>query len=222
MSLIEHADGRVLDHIGWGVPDVASGVETLAARTGVDTIQQPPPDPSLPFSNAVLRLTNGSKFVEVIGPNPKFAGDHPFGEMLAGLSHPRLLFWYVAVESLDAFEREIEQVNYELASIEHVKPERDELSEYKRGVIDSHFPLTMPTIIEWTDQSARSTATDATAPRCSIQDFRVEHPAANALRTCFADCGIDQAVVDGQDPALEVTLDTPEGTVTLSGSGRPW
>lgn len=76
MSLIEHADGRVLDHIGWGVPDVASGVETLAARTGVDTIQQPPPDSSLPFSNAVLRLTNGSKFVEVIGPNPEAAGDH--------------------------------------------------------------------------------------------------------------------------------------------------
>jgi hypothetical protein len=221
-SVIHRPDGSVLDHVGWGVPDTKTGIETLTDLTGDDSIQRPTPDPSLYFSNGILRLDTGMRFVEVIGPNPEYEGEHPFGEFLAGLSQPRLLFWYVAVERIEAFAEEIEQVDHELASVEHVVPERDEKPEYKRGIIESRFPLTMPNVIEWADQEDRSISPEEAEQRCSVQEFQIKHPEAKPLQACFTDLGIEQPVVGGQEPALELTLETPQGSVTLSGQGHPW
>lgn len=221
-SIIKHLDGSVLDHIGWGVPNVEIGIETLAELTGDDFIQQPRPDPTMYFSNGILRLGGDARFVEVIGPNPEYDGTHPFGEFLTGLSEPRLLFWYVAVESLDAFTAEIEQVGHEFASIEHVVPERAGMPEYRRGVVESDFPMTMPNIIEWIDQRDTSEPNDEAERLSSVQEFRIEHQEYETLRECFAELGIEQAVEHGHEPALELTLETPRGVVTLSGRDHPW
>lgn len=220
-EILKQPNGSVLDHVGWGTPDVETGVETLFELTGDETIERSPPDPALYFSNATLRLDTGSQFIEIIGPNPESNENHPFAEFLASLSQPQILFWYVAVESLDAFEQSLEGVGYEFASTEHVTTEREDTPEYRRGVIDSTFPLTMPNVIEWVDHEQRDRVSDEpeTNRPSSLRDFQVNHPKATELEKSFRELGIEQTVGISSEPALEAILATPHGSVTLSGTG---
>jgi hypothetical protein len=213
--IIRQHNGSVLDHIGWGVPNFAAGVEALAAMTGVrPVLLYEPEGDERPFRNAVLHL-GGAQHLEVIGPSPDYAGElKGIGAFTASLPAPALIYWYVGSGDLDAVAAQARAAGYNFQMFDDIPGDG---SNFRRGAIGGyqHLPA-VPLVVEW----HRETQPDGRwradlGASCALVEFRVEHPEPEGVRAMYAALGIDQAVEWGTRPRLSLTLDTPKGRVRL-------
>ncbi|MGX7681605.1 VOC family protein [Jatrophihabitans sp. DSM 45814] len=107
---------RDLDHLVYGVPDLADGVSAFSALTGVE------PMPGgrhlgLGTANYLVGLTDGSStvgYLELIGPDPASpAPDRPRPFGVDDLSSPRLLTWCLRPADLTATIDAAKQAGYD-------------------------------------------------------------------------------------------------------------
>lgn len=222
MGLITFTNGSMLDHIAWAVPDVVTGCRELADLTDVEPFLSPEPEPGQWYWSGGLPLGNG-QLLEIIGPAPAFQGFHPLRAMMAGLATPRLLFWYVGTDDIDAFVAHaagVGVVSTPIEANEHA-PESG-LSSYRRAILlgpSGGFDPVMPSVIQWTRRRPEFDASGASEVMLDV--FELEHPAAAAMQSLFDKLGIDQHVSPGAEPVLRLKLNTLNGPVTLDGRGNP-
>ncbi|MEM9474877.1 MAG: VOC family protein [Pseudomonadota bacterium] len=207
--------GFQVDHIGLAVPDTRQGVEWMAAETDA-RVHLKEALPSNWFWSGVLPI-GGQSFLEVIGPNPNWPKFHPLRAFLSELTGPTLMFWYVSVDSLDAFTALAKSYNLPMrkdedANLDNANPGR---SAYRRGHLGPGFITERPNVIEW----VRHVQLEGDpAPQCRLTGFELAHPDATQINASFEKLGIDVHVFTGPS-RIKVTLDTPNGPWSLENPG---
>jgi hypothetical protein len=217
MSVVTFANGSVLDHIAWAVPDTVAGCEQLATMLGVEpTVLET--EPGQWYRSGSVTIGHGQA-LEILGPAPDYPHFHPLRALLSTLSEPRLLFWYVGTNDMDAFAAAAEAAGRPLAMADSVTSDDPSASTYRRAMIGQGFDPAVPSVIQWIRR--RQGQHDTTGGACTIEVFDVFHPAAAALQSVFDGLGIAQRVQPGDQPGLRLTLGCPRGTVVLEGFGNP-
>jgi hypothetical protein len=217
MGVIRFPNGTVVDHIAWSVPDTAAGCAELAELTGVTPYLMPEAEPGAYYWSGGLNLGDG-QLLEIVGPNPAFEGFHPLGALLKSIAQPRLLFWYVCTDDMQAYGRQAASAGRPLTTVESVEPEDPDYSSYERASLSGPIDPVVPNVIRWIRRRAefRGPSTGVT-----LQALRLGHPENDSISMLFAALGIDQAVTPAEQSTLELDLDTPRGVVTLRGEGNP-
>lgn len=205
-----------VDHLVYGVPDLAAGIDDVERLAGVRAAHGGP-HPGRGTHNALLSLGTGT-YLEIIAPDPDQPhprAPRPFG--LDTLHEPRLVTW--AVRSHD-IERQVEAAR---------------AAGYDPGIIapmsrrppggdgELHWRLTarptpagdgvVPFLIQWEPGRHPSAGAPTGA---GLIDLEAEHPHADEVRAMLDALGISIPVTEAARPALLATIECPNGTVVLT------
>ncbi|MEM9261946.1 MAG: VOC family protein [Pseudomonadota bacterium] len=210
--ILRRGHGFQLDHIGLAVPDTAKGVAFVEEKTGA-TPHLGPPQPGNFYWSGALSIGKES-YLEIIGPNPDHRGVHPFKSVMAGLSEPTLMFWYVATDDFEAFAKKVENASARLQQIVRVDAQDDQGADYTRAIIGPGFLSQRPSVIEWRRRSIRSPVDI----RCTLKSFSLSLRRPKELNSLFAKLGVDTPVHDGPS-GMSITVDTPKGEIEFTNAG---
>lgn len=203
-----------MDHLVFGVPDLAQGIELVASRTGV----RPSfggQHPGRGTHNALLSL-GGWQYLEIIAMDPEQtnAPGLLFAE-LATLSQPRIIGWADAVDSVEDVA-----ARARTAGIATVGPLAGARSQTDGTLLTwktlrlANPPLEgMPFFIEW--QPGTVHPSQSTPSGCQLASFEIEHPDADAMLRALRSLGVEAIVSRGAQVRLKARLQTPKGDVEL-------
>lgn len=206
------AEPLALDHLLYATPDVDATVAALEARLGVP-FAPGGSHPGWGTRNRILPLGR-DRYLEVIGPDeaqPEAAGARILD--VDRLDSPRMAWWAVRPFLMPLTCGEFETAGYvpgEVVEGRRKLPSGDtlvwQITDPRVRLEDGLLPL----VIDW--EGAAHPGADASG--VELADVRLEHPEHARLTATFRDLGLP-AVHPGEAPALIVTLDTPNGVVTL-------
>lgn len=205
-------DGGWVDHISWGVPDTAQGVEMLAELAGVKANIGMNPGPSYPTLSAAISLGN-ERFLEIYGPNPAYSGPPNWlNSLLRDLSKPRLLMWLVRSNSLA-------QASEVLASAgEQFQPmldewENTETAAFRNGFIaGENANPSIPYLIQWRERYGMD---ERLVSGLSLSKLWVKAKNPDRTRTLHKILGIEIPIEADTSNRFCIELDTPKGLITL-------
>ena len=201
-----------MDHLVFGVPDLAQGIELVERRTGVRACLGGR-HPGRGTHNALLSL-GGRQYLEIIARDPEQT-DAPgllFPE-LEGLTEPRFVTWAVAVDSVaDVAKRA------RAADIKTVGPldgsralSDGSLLTWKTLRIDSPIEA-VPFFIEWGPDAAHPSQNSPAG--CRFTSLAIEHTDPERLGRTLKSLGADEAIIAaGSRVRLKARLQTPKGEV---------
>jgi hypothetical protein len=204
----------MIDHLVFGVPDLAQGIELVERRTGVRA-RLGGRHPGRGTHNALLSL-GGRQYLEIIAMDPAQV-DAPgllFPE-LEGLSKPKFVAWAIAVESVaDVAKRA------QAADIETVGPldgsralSDGSLLTWKTLRIDSPIEG-VPFFIEWRKDAVHPS--QASPSGCTLTSFEIEHTDPEPMSRALKSLGAGEAnIIPGSRVRLNARLRTPKGEVEL-------
>jgi hypothetical protein len=204
-----------MDHLVFGVADLARGIELVEYMTGVRA-RFGGQHPGRGTHNALLSL-GGRQYLEIIALDPMQA-DAPglhFPE-LKGLSQSRLIAWAVAVESLVDTARRAKAENIEIIGpLLGSRAQADgSLLTWKTLRIGGPRAEGLPFFIEW--QKGTAHPSQHSPPGCMMASFAVEHTNSEWMRRTLKSLGTDATIVPGSRVRLKARLQTPKGEVELS------
>ncbi len=204
------------DHLVYGVPDLADGVDRFEELTGV----RPSPGGSHPdwgTANALLAL-GGDTYLEIIGPDPEqpeSPGPKPFD--LDRLTAPRWVAWAVKAPGIDERVARSRRQGYDpgpVVSMGRRRPDGVELAW--RLALPTRWRETLggvvPFLIDW---GATPHPGGSAAAGLRLLELKGAHPEPGRVRRRLAAMGVVMAVREAALQGLEATLETPRGVVTL-------
>ena len=206
-----------MDHLVFGVPDLARGVELVEHRTGVRA-RFGGQHPGRGTHNALMSL-GGRQYLEIIAIDPMQveAPGLLFPE-LKDLSEPRLIAWAVATENLVETARRAAAQNIDtIGPLAGSRAQADgSVLSWQTLRISGPRVEGLPFFIEW--QKGAVHPSQHSPSGCTLTSFEVEHTDAEWMRRTLKDLGGD-ANVANVVPSLEVRLkarlQTPQGEVEL-------
>lgn len=203
-----------IDHVVYGVADLATAVDELADRLGVRAASGGK-HVGRGTHNALLALGGGS-YLEVIAADPDQQpppGPLPFGLDLVLL--PRVVGWACLAPDIERRVAAARELGFDPGDVEAMSRRRPDgsLLEWR---LTRHEPdpsrLVVPFLIDW----GTSPHPSASAPAgVSLVELRGEHPDPNAVRVKLDALGVSLPLAEGPEPALVATLDTTRGRVVL-------
>jgi hypothetical protein len=202
-----------MDHLVFGVPDLAQGIEMVERRTGVRA-SFGGRHPGRGTHNALMSL-GGRQYLEIIARDPDQV-DAPglLFPALERLSEPRLIAWAVAVESVvDLAKRARAASIVTVGPLDGSRAQSDgSLLTWKTLRIDS--PLEgVPFFIEWKDAAHPSQNSPS---GCSLTSFAIEHTDPEQIGRVLKSLGVDEAVITPASRVrMKARLQTPKGEIEL-------
>ena len=218
----------MVDHLVFGVPELAAGVALLQERLGVRAAPGGSHE-GRGSHNALLALGDGA-YLEVIAPDPHQPPPprpRPFG--LDRLTQARLITFAVAAphyplqqvptdgtQRLEGWRKLAVEGGYDPGPVTAMSRRRPD-GELLRWHLCQHGELPcgglVPFLIDW--GSTRSPA--ATAPSgCRLLGLQATHPDPPAVCAALRAVGVALPVKQGPEPALRATFATPRGRVELT------
>ena len=203
-----------VDHLIWGVSDLAAGIAQLERLTGVRP-SVGGRHPGRGTRNGILSL-GSRQYIEVLAPDPQ----QPEVEtarmaVLKGLAAPRLLTWCAVAGDAEAMARRIHaagQVVREIRDGSRQRPDGVTL-RWRNVYVDGHDDDVVPYAIAWAEGTPHPSG-DAPVGG-SLHALRLEHPMPDRLNALLAAMGLAPRVEPGPRAQLIATLDTPRGEVLL-------
>lgn len=203
-----------VDHIVYGVDDLAAAVDELAERLGVRPASGGK-HVGRGTHNALLAL-GGAAYLEVIALDPEQPrpdGPVPFG--LDRVRLPRLVGWASRSGDIEADRARARARGYDPGEVRGMSRRRPDgvLLEW-RLTRDAPEPdrLVVPFLIDWGSSPHPSESAPAGA---RLLELRAEHPDPAAARAQLEALGLALRVESGPEQALIATLETPRGRVEL-------
>ena len=208
----------VIDHFVIAAPDLDEAVSWFGELTGI-TPSAGGAHPGIGTRNALVALGERT-YIEVIAPDPDQpdpAMSRPFG--IDDLTAPRLTGFAVSPDDIDdAVARLRTEAGIDLGSVSsmsRLRPDGVELAwRLTRSVAAPDGPV-IPFLIDWGD-SPHPAATAAAG--CSVASLAVRTPDAASVTAALTILGLDVPVAEAAEPDIQLTLDTPNGTVALGRS----
>jgi hypothetical protein len=217
-----------LDHLVYGVPDLAEAIAIFEERLGLTAILGGRHE-GLGTHNAILPLTHES-YVELIAADPERpTPNHPRPFGLDTLPHPKLVTW--AVRSR-AIERDVERAHdrgYDPGTVIPMTREEPsgetiawKLALRAKPVGDGLVPF----IIDWgqtrhpSDLEAAPHEAGGPAgsqPRGALTEFFATHPEPEPVQAAIDALGLDLEIRCESIPSLTASLSGPAGSLDLTG-----
>lgn len=168
--------------------------------------------------NALLRL--GSRlYLEVIGPDRSQSLVNNYGGYIASLSKPQILTMVVAVQDIYSVATKVAEAGLATNGPTPLYRSSSTGASVNCTILmtkDSELGWSFPLFVDWgnsTDHPA-----DGAPSGCSLVSAEVLHPNAMRMRKLFSTMDIDIPVRVASNPSFKVTMDTPNGPVTLNGN----
>jgi hypothetical protein len=204
-----------MDHLVFGVPDLARGIELIEHRTSVRA-RFGGQHPGRGTHNALMSL-GGRQYLEIIAIDPMQveAPGLLFPE-LKDLSEPRLIAWAVAVENLVETARRAAAQNIDtIGPLAGSRAQVDgSLLSWQTLRINGPRAAGLPFFIEWENDTAHPSQHSPSG--CRLVTFEIEHTDVEWMRRTLKGLGVDANVVPGPVAArLKARLQTPQGEVEL-------
>ena len=206
--MIDHfavAGGDLQNLTAWFTTE--SGVEPTAggAHAGVGT------------RNALVSLGGGT-YLELIAPDPDQPDPtqpRPFGIDSLGPEQHRLTTFAVSVSDIDDAVARLAVIGVDLGRAQAMSRTRPDGVQLAWKLTLSIYPEgggVLPFLIEWGDTPHPSASA---APGCTIDQVSFRHPDPARVKAAFEVLGLDAPVESGE-PALSLTLNTPNGLWALT------
>lgn len=204
-----------VDHLIFGAPSLAVGVEAIRDLLGVD----PGPGgrhPAFGTCNALLSL-GPEQYLEIIAPDP----DLPAPEQgrlfdLESLREPRMITWVLRTYDIHADRRRGLDAGARLGEISGGSRTNPDGSVLEWRLTDPYaFPLdgALPFLLDWGNAPHPG---GVAPPAGTIADLRIEHPEPNTVIRALAGFGMDLAVAAGASSRIMATIETANGGVVVS------
>jgi hypothetical protein len=203
-----------MDHLVFGVPDLAQGIELVERRTGVRA-RFGGQHPGRGTHNALLSL-GGRQYLEIIAMDPD-QHDAPglLFPALEGLSEPAFIAWAIAVESVaDVADRARAASIKAIGPLDGSRAQSDgSLLTWKTLRIDSPIEG-VPFFIEWRKDAAHPS--QASPSGCKVLSIAIEHTDPERLSRVLKSLSADEAIITaGSRVRMKARLQTPKGEVEL-------
>lgn len=221
MKVNQEPDPRT-DHLVLASPDLVSAVAEIESLLGVT----PTPGGSHPdfgTRNALVSLGQNC-YLEIIGPDPhnsEFRGTRPFG--IDDLVHSRLVTWAVRETDLDRRFESSRSRGYDpghMVSGARRRPD-GEMLEWRLGIHPGFLSPggegVVPFLIDWGSSPHPS---ETAVPGCRLESLRAAHPDPESIFRSLEALEIGLPVSRGP-VALIATIESPRGSVELSGGRNP-
>lgn len=223
-----------LDHLVVAATSLEAGIDWCERTLGVT----PGPGgehPLMGTHNRLLRLPCAHApahlpppYLEIIAINPAatpmrspgqrrwFDLDDPALQAQLAAQGPALIHWVVRVPHVDAAVTALAGQGLDRGTVvpaARLTPAG--LLQWRITVRDDGqrlFDGALPTLIEWGD---RHPASDLPDSGLSLQQLRLQHPQAGALRAACLAIGLDGLDIRTGPPQIAVALNSPAGTVEL-------
>ncbi len=208
-----------LDHFLIGAADLEAAAEWFETLSGVKPAFGGV-HPKLGTANYLVPLGTGS-YLELIGPIPS-EKPRVLGEALNKFPAPEL-FWFAArSNTLSEHASALKTLGMRSAGPFAGKRRSTEGTEFTWEILEighHSFGGCLPFMIDWKDTPHPSATVQ---PAGSFESLEVTHPRADRLQMIYRTLGLDLIACKGVS-RLELTLDTPGGSILLTGSGSmPW
>jgi hypothetical protein len=205
----------MIDHLVYGVPDLARAVDHVARQTGVRP-RLGGRHPGRGTHNALLGL-GSRQYLEIIALDPAqpSSANLAFPE-LRHLAVPTLIGWASAVASIDAAGDRVRAAGLKpIGPLDGARATADgKVLRWKTlRIADPPLPL-LPFFIAWDDTTVHPSA-DAPSG-CTLTAFELSDPDPDAVRRLLAELGVTATVVPGPRAQLTARLQTPNGTLLLA------
>lgn len=205
-----------VDHVLWGVPDLAAGAEEIAELTGAEPAFGGV-HPGRGSANYLLSM--GGSYLEVIGPDPDETPPIGRGAGLAALDGPEVQTFAIRTTNIDGLIARARAAGLMTGDAEpgaRATPSGAVLHWRSANFESAEFGGFIPFAIQW---SADSPHPATTSPKgIQFVSLAVTHPRAEELAKIYAALGIPVEVSPGE-PRITLTIDTPRGLHVLTSDG---
>lgn len=209
---------RALDHLIWVTPDLAAGIDDIAARLGV----RPVPGgrhPGRGTHNALLGLGAGM-YLEILAPDPtQSAPERPRWLGVDAVGPPQISSWAAKCADVPAAVAAAAARGVRLGAPLTGRRETADGLRLAWTLSDPDVVLAagiVPFLIDW----GAGPHPAARAPvGVTLRSLRAEHPDPEAVMRLLHTMGIALEVRAGPAPALVASCLTPRGIVELRGGG---
>lgn len=202
-----------LDHLLWAVPRLEDGMAEIERLTGVRP-KIGGRHPGVGTHNALLAI--GDKvFLEIIAPDPSQNRFSSFGNLVKGITEPRLVTWVARTQDARRLSEEVQKnglIPGVILALSRRRPDGTSLS-WRTLTIGGHAhgPL-IPFFIEWRSEEHPA---DISPTGCRLTRFEIESPDARSVLSTLEKVGLHVPVIESAKPRLRLTLETPKGRVQL-------
>ncbi len=208
----------LLDHVLLGCDDLDRGTDFVEQHTGVRAALGGV-HPGRGTRNSLLSLGE-RHYLEIIAPDPRQDRIEQFAQkqvaQLKELTSPRLIGWAAHPGDLEKFSAHLREAGISFDGPRPGSRQRPDgkLLEWKTLNLKDDKDGLLPFFIEW---SANSLHPSADAPKgCKITHFGVVTSSRDELTKIVTLLQLDLPVVLGDKPALQATIISPKGELTLS------
>jgi Glyoxalase-like domain len=208
---------RVIDHLVYASPDLASASADIARLLGVT------PSPGgqhvgLGTRNELVSL-GAAAYLEIIGPDPdQPTPDQPRPFGVDQLTEARVVAWCVRPpRTLDAIVVDARRVGVDFGEVSEMSRRRPDgvLLEWRLTFpqLDGPLGCALPFLIDWGESSHPTHALPA-GPR--LVELRIAHPHPHQLRRALDIVGVDGVTVNAGQLSLTARIATQAGEITLT------
>jgi hypothetical protein len=202
-----------LDHLVYGVPDLAAGVRAVATLLGVDPVPGGR-HPAHGTQNYLLGL-GGRAYLEIIGPDPE-ATTPPSSFGLATLTAPRLVTWAIRPADIEGAVTRARAAGHDPGDVRAMsrRTPGGALLEWRLAKIEPRpRDGLVPFLIDW---GTAQHPVEAGLPEVRLESLRAEHPDADAVRRDLRAVDAHLDLAEGPAPALRAKIAGANGTIELS------
>jgi glyoxalase-like protein len=201
-----------LDHLVYGVPDLAAGVRAVATLLGVEPVPGGR-HPGNGTQNYLLGL-GGRAYLEIIGPDPE-ARTPPGSFGLATLTAPRLVTWAIRPADIEGTVTRARAAGHDPGDVRSMSRRTPDgaLLEWRLATIEP-CPRDglVPFLIDW---GTAQHPTEAKLPEVQLESLRGEHPDVDGVLRDLRAVDAHLDVLEGPEPALRATIAGANGTIEL-------
>jgi hypothetical protein len=202
----------MIDHLVFAAPELGDGIAAIERRLGVRAAMGGKHPGGT--HNALLSLANGA-YLEIIAPDPEYAGPAFPHRWLDGLREPRLVGWAAKAPEIERRVADAAAAGHPIGSVSAASrqlPDGDVL----------HWSFTYPPpvsgdgiapfLIRWEPGPHPS---ETSPSGCELLGLRGEHPEPERIQALLRAMAVELEVAEGPAPALIATIRCPNGLVEL-------
>lgn len=210
---MSEAEKPVPDHIVYAAPNLDAAIDDLEQRLGVRAAYGGEHE-GVGTHNALLGL-GSRRYLEILAPRSESSAALQAGGLLEGLTTPRLFMWAVACNDIEAVVKGASESGYDpgtVVDMSRLQPSGETL-RWKLSIGGSDVAASVvPFCIQWLNDPHPS---ESAPGGCQASELRAEHPEPDRVRASLKALRVELEVGHGPKAGLVLTLDGPNGPVTL-------
>lgn len=208
-------NSTILDHILWVAPTLESGCREFESLTGVCPVFGGKHE-DLGTHNALVSL-GPACYLEVLALDPDRKKVAPIAKQLADYSAPSVFAFHLKQKNLVETARTCTQWGVQCSEpmqMTRQRPDGTTLTWQMLITESERYGRALPMFIDWGNSPHPA---ESSPSGCTLVNFEILHPYGGELISLYHELGIQIPVKQNTQAELRVTLNSPNGEVSLQG-----